>query len=379
MNLLYAERFEEFSCALYGYPPFPWQRRLARQVCTANWPTAIALPTASGKTACIDIAIFALAYQMIWPVTQRTAPRRAFFVVDRRVIVDEAYDQARNLAHALDNAEGGILKEVADASHLIAGHRLPLPKADGERPLACFQLRGGVYRDDAWARTPTQPTVIASTVDQIGSRLLFRTYGRSHKAWPLHAGLAGNDSLIIVDEMHCARAFQQTVTAVRRYRKWAERPLKSPFHVVLMSAAPAADVDDVFEDDEEDRRHPELGKRMTAPKPTRLVIAEKAKDSNTAARPADSLKDQAIALAIHGFGRIAVLVNRVSTAREVARNLSEDSGGDVVLLTGRMRPFDRDRIMDEWRPRGSTDDSDCGLTRWFGVGDDRPIPPSSLW
>jgi CRISPR-associated endonuclease/helicase Cas3 len=378
MNELHAERFEEFFRALYGKPLFPWQRRMAKQVCTGNWPAAIALPTASGKTACIDIAIFALACQETWPAAQRTAPRRVFFVVDRRVIVDEAYERARNLAQELCKADSGILKEVSNALHRIAGHSMNA-HGEGECPLACFQLRGGIYRGDAWARTPTQPTVIASTVDQIGSRLLFRTYGRSHKTWPLHAGLAGNDSLIIVDEVHCARAFQQTVTAVRRYRRWSERPLQSPFHVVLMSATPPSDVDEVFKDEEEDRKDPELGKRLNAAKPTRLVIAEKAKGTSALPRLADELKERATALADRGFRRIAVLVNRVATAREVARLIHEDGRGDAVLLTGRMRPLDRDRLMDEWGPHGISDNSDCGLRRWFGTDDDRPVPPHALY
>jgi CRISPR-associated endonuclease/helicase Cas3 len=375
MSELHVERFEEFFYALYGKLPFPWQQRLAIQTCAGRWPAAIALPTASGKTACIDVAIFALACQVTSPVAQRTAPRRVFFVVDRRVIVDEANERARNLAQELYRADRGILKDVADALRALAGHRVNETQSDEERPLACFQLRGGMYRDDAWARTPTQPTVIASTVDQMGSRLLFRTYGRSHKAWPLHAGLAGNDSLIIVDEVHCARAFQQTVTAVRRYRMWAERPLESPFHVVLMSATPPSDIDDVFTDDEDDRKDPELGKRLNAAKPTRLVVAEKAKGTSALARLADELTKQAIAVADRGFRRIAVLVNRVATARAVGRLLHEAGRADVVLLTGRMRPLDRDRLMDEWRPRDTPDNGDCGMRRWFGTDNDRPVPP----
>ena len=88
----------------------------------SSWPDAIALPTASGKTACMDVALFALAVQASrlnsgQPIT---APRRIFFVVDRRVIVDEAHEGARRLAKNLAQAEGGILKAVADDLRRIA-------------------------------------------------------------------------------------------------------------------------------------------------------------------------------------------------------------------------------------------------------------------
>jgi CRISPR-associated endonuclease/helicase Cas3 len=147
----FLDRFDEFFAAVHdGHDPFPWQRRLARRVAVGDWPLALALPTASGKTACIDIAVFALACQAIWPKERpHTAPRRIFFTVDRRVIVDEAFEHALNVARKLDEAEHGILRDVAQRLREL------MPSGDAEKPLACFQLRGGVYRDDAWARTPT--------------------------------------------------------------------------------------------------------------------------------------------------------------------------------------------------------------------------------
>ena len=122
MNDLTAAQFDEFFHALYGYDPFPWQSRLARRVADvqngeAAWPEALALPTAAGKTACIDIAVFALACQVGRPPGERTAPRRIFFVVDRRVIVDATFRRAGELAGQLEEARthrDGILKEVAD-------------------------------------------------------------------------------------------------------------------------------------------------------------------------------------------------------------------------------------------------------------------------
>src|SRR5690554_4369829 len=84
--------FAAFFHSLYKRPPFQWQQRLAAQVCAGHWPDYIKLPTSSGKTAVIDIAVFALAYQAARenrPVAGRDAPRRIFFVVDRRIIVNE--------------------------------------------------------------------------------------------------------------------------------------------------------------------------------------------------------------------------------------------------------------------------------------------------
>jgi CRISPR-associated endonuclease/helicase Cas3 len=97
VNALSPDRFDEFFRALYGenVSPFPWQRRLVARVANVSpdapgWPQALALPTASGKTSCLDIAVFALACQAKLPPLQRSAPRRIFFIVDRRVIVDSS-------------------------------------------------------------------------------------------------------------------------------------------------------------------------------------------------------------------------------------------------------------------------------------------------
>jgi CRISPR-associated endonuclease/helicase Cas3 len=330
--------FSTFFQAIHGYPPFPWQARLADLVLRDGWPPTIALPTASGKTACIDIAIFALAQAGPDGPSQ---PRRIFFVIDRRIVVDEAHERALRIAHALRDSSAGPVAAVAAR----------LRSLGGEKPLAVGILRGGIYREDRWARTPAQPTVVISTVDQVGSRLLHRGYGVSPNGWPIHAGLVGNDSLIIVDEAHCSRPFCQTVTEVARYRRdpWAPALAASPFQVVTLSATPQGQqAGERFVLDEADRTHPVLGPRLRASKPADLVIA-KGKEKGFVRAVAE--KAEKLATAEDGAPRVvAAIVNRVATARSVFRWLYDrvDAGkldADVLLLTGRARPADRDALL----------------------------------
>lgn len=345
MRDLDAAQFKTFFYALWGYAPFPWQAALAERVLTRAadpWPAAIAVPTASGKTACMDIAIFALAAASGRPGGPGAAPRRIWFVVDRRVIVDEAYERALQLARKLDEAKDGVVYEVAERLRKLGDSDKQRGKA-----LTAHLLRGGVYRDDAWARSPLQPAVISSTVDQFGSRLLFRAYGHSPKAWPIQAGLAGNDSLVLLDEAHCARPFLDTLRAVARYRTLAAEALPTSFRSVVLSATPPGDISDRHELSEADRTHPVLGPRLTVSKPTRLLTPVAIKGSATTEILAQSLAGEARRLIDHGAGRHAIVVfcNRVATAKRAFELLHSDAGCDSVLLTGRMRSIDKDDVV----------------------------------
>ena len=371
-----AADFAEFFVALWGKRPFCWQKDLAKRVleCEAasadlpgvdapsgvggatpsSWPDAIALPTASGKTACMDVALFALAAQASRLDSGQaiTTPRRIFFVVDRRVIVDEAYERARRLAKKLERAADGILKVVADDLRRIAHGAAT--GFEGERPLAVYALRGGMYRSEAWARNPLQPAIVASTVDQIGSRLLFRAYGRGAGTWPIYAGLVANDSLILLDEAHCAQPFLQTLRAVRRYRTWAHEPLRRCFHPVVMSATPPPGIDDVFRDLSDDGRDPDhpLGRRQLAGKPAALRPISNAKDDKASGRFSNALVQNALGLLNGDRRAVVVFVNRVATARETFRRLREREEVEAVLLTGRMRPVDKDAVVRRLRDLG---------------------------
>lgn len=333
---------------LWGSDPFPWQVMLAERVSTGAWPNVLDLPTAAGKTACLDIAVFALAAQAGRPIVERTAPRRIWLVVDRRIVVDEAFERASRIARALAAATEGPLRQVADRLRALSGT---------ERPLAVGRLRGGVLRDDGWARIPSQPAVITSTVDQLGSRLLFRGYGYSLLSAPIFAGLAANDSLILLDEAHCAVPFMQTLGSVAMYRSsaWAEEPIPTPFASVLMSATPPQGVPSAtrFPGVERARAldHPALARRLGASKPTELVRIPQKRGAEADPLVAEAAA-RAMAFVRAGRQRIAVMLNRVRTAMEVEASLREhlDEEADVVLLTGRIRPWDRQRIVERWTP-----------------------------
>jgi len=389
MSELSRADFRDYYTALWGYVPFQWQQDLAERVLTngtAPWPEAIALPTASGKTACIDIAVFALAAQAhrLERGKPLNAPRRIFFVVDRRVIVDEAFDRAWKLADRLRTTDVPVLREVADRLRQLAG---------SDVPLVCYQLRGGMYRSDAWAHSPVQPAVVASTVDQLGSRLLFRGYGRSFKAWPIQAGLTGNDSLILLDEAHCAQPFLETLRAVGKYRQWGDAHPKTPFHPVVMSATPPDGLDDIYRDSSDEPHtagHP-LGDRQLAQKPAEIVppgepeLAERIKETlkalneakgtnaqrqrrrklnelraNAGDKLADGLADKACALIDDRALAAVVFTNRVAIARRTHRLLAEKYGDAAVLLTGRMRSIDKDDVI---KQRLAVLSADCSKDR----------------
>lgn len=201
--------FGEFLEAVHGHRPFRWQTELAEQVIsTGTWPTALDVPTGMGKTVALDVAVFALAAQASLPSGQRTAPTRTFLVVDRRVIVDQAHERAQRISAALAEAPAeSVLAAVADSLRSVAGQDAP--------PLQAVRMRGGTTWSSRWLTSARHPAIITGTVDQLGSRMLFRGYGVSDRMRPVDAALCGNDSLVLLDEAHLSAAFLQTVDAVR--------------------------------------------------------------------------------------------------------------------------------------------------------------------
>ena len=334
--------FGAFFQALYDRPAFPWQTRLVTKICESGvWPDVLDLPTGTGKTAAIDIAIFHLACEA-HKGKERRAPIRILFVIDRRIVVDAAHERARTIAKRLaEPGDSTVLKKVAEALATLSG--------DKRSPLRAVRLRGGTPLEPGWARLASQPLVCVSTVDQVGSRLLFRGYGVSRKMWPVHAGLVGSDALWLLDEAHLAQPLVQTLRALRSGDPNV-KPRLAPFGVVHLSATAGENSGQIFTIDDRDRENEVLKRRLSAPKKTRLEIVEKPEEFVSLCRQraceAAGFGDKNASTEMNpANGRaVGVIVNRVDTARKIFEELRgtlRDRAG-VSLLIGRCRPIDRD-------------------------------------
>lgn len=400
MMKLETSHFTDFFDELWKCEPFAWQKGLlARVIEEGSWPDLVDIPTGMGKTATIDIALFALAFEAT-NEPNRAAwrfPRRIVMVVDRRVIVDQAYDRASKIEQAIKSADAGTITHTVGEA-LARCHAPDGPySSSATPPLLTSVLRGGIIRDEEWSRRPDVPAVVASTVDQVGSRLVFRGYGVQPRARAIQAGLLGSDTLFLLDEVHLAQPFAETLAAVHDAAQTTENPpMSGRLFVTQLTATPAFPVKDRFPQEPLTRPAltaadlPRLQKATTAQafqerrlgnsKPADLVLV---KTSADAAKSNQALAREAVkqvGTRLKGATRAAIIVNRVDTARRVFKLLRSSTDEDqeqvneppfdVVLLTGRMRPADRDALLNGPDKRG-------GIARRLRTGprgkDERPI------
>lgn len=370
--------FSTFFEAVHQQQPFPWQSRLAAEVLeTGVFPPLISLPTASGKTTLLDVAVYLLACDASLAPERRRAPLRTFFVIDRRIVVDDAARRAHHIASMLEQAlrqeaQGTLpptphahaLLEVASALQSLARRGSP-PESRAyqeARPLEVYVLRGGIPRELGLTRSPAQPLLCLSTVDQVGSRLLFRGYGVRDNSLPLHAALLAQDALVVLDEAHLSQPFEKLLQRIQRFQQWAEVKVGRPLQVVRMSATPQDTAQPPFRLDEKDLQHPVLAARLRAQKWVELLeVPDSEQDSTLRQRVVEVieklLKPRQHNLLQRPCANIGVVVNRVATARALFQQLRELAQSqpelkvEVTLLTGRTRPLDRSQVLDKLLPK----------------------------
>ena len=170
--------------------PFPWQQRMLERLKENDVPRALDLPTGLGKTSVMPLWLLAR-------LEQPTLPRRLFYVVDRRAVVDQASAVAERLRE--------VVEEIPELKHGLGLEKRPLPVST---------LRGQHIDNREWLEDPSVPAIIVGTVDMIGSRLLFQGYRTSRKMRPYAAGLIGCDSLIVLDESHLVPPFERLLAAI---------------------------------------------------------------------------------------------------------------------------------------------------------------------
>lgn len=357
--------FDAAFAALTGNDPFPWQRNLYERFVSDrpdNIPTTATLPTGLGKTAVVAVWLLALA------TLPARVPRRLVYVVNRRTVVDQATREAEKLRDRLPRVPE------------MMARLLGLAREPGGVPLAISTLRGQKAESNEWWENPARPAVLVGTVDLIGSRLLFQGYRASYKRRPLFAGFLGHDALIVHDEAHLEKPFQDLLLHVRNEQ--AGRGLK-PFRVIALTATPRGG-EDVFELTDAEKDPPEsLPERPTEPihhvwkrlKATKTLSLHRANDDKAGVvakvvEQAAKFKDDGSKPAVLVFVRT---VKAVSEVRDALTRKHKVESKAVCVLTGTMRGRERDRMADPRRP-----DADPVFARFLK----RPKPddpPEDQW
>ena len=328
---------------LTGYKAFRWQRRLFEETVGGTEHAACDIPTGLGKTSVIPIWLIALAAEgeaarVAGDMSLVKLPRRLVYVVDRRTVVDQATDVALKIRERLhERLAGDKLDPVRTGLEALAG--------DPDDLLAISTLRGELADNRKWQADPARPAIIVGTVDMIGSRLLFSGYGVSRRMRPFHAGLLGQDALIVHDEAHLSPAFGALVNSIAGLQRGQE---PRPIRVMELSATRRQGAPDgpAFRLTEDERQEEPVALRLEAPKA--LVIEGPVTADGLAERLAGKALERANALSPLS-ARIAVYVRSPDMAKKVsdrlAKEIGDKAGNRVVTLTGTIRGHERDRLV----------------------------------
>lgn len=296
-----------------GHDPYPWQVRLYERFMAGDIPDVLDIPTGLGKTSIIPIWLIALASARDQGAGMHV-PRRLVYIVDRRVIVDQATNDARRISDTLGT--NAVALGRLDRFHM-----------------STFRGGGGTADGREWMRHPDEPALLIGTVDMIGSRLFFSGYGLGRSVRPFYAGLLGWDSLIVLDEAHLSPALERTLFDMK---KMAMGQLALPFppKIMVMSATgrPGSSPRRTLGLDGDDFRHSRVRKRYEAKK---ILSLEDAGEKDVAS----TITELALAMS----GRTLVYVQAPAAAASIAAKLRAE-GKPTGVLTGTMRGFERDLL-----------------------------------
>ena len=302
--------FEERFHQLTGTIPYPWQSALYNSLLNQNVPHRISLPTGAGKTSIIPVWLSVLWHQLENGLPL-TVPRRLYFAVDRRVVVDQSEVVAQ------------LVRKNAESSPLW---RLLSERTLSENPLIVSVLRGQrVLEYDDIVSDPSAFAVILCTPDMVFSRLLGGAYGCSPRVASREMGLVGQDSFIVLDEAHISEANIKVLDFVSKHNHSMK-----PFWWTTMSATLRQNADFTLSQDDLTM----LSARLNAHKSARIVAVDA---KNLVASVLKIIEKHS-----HDWNRLIVYVEKPADANRIYKALRNDC--QCLLLTGTMRGYEKSRL-----------------------------------
>ncbi len=169
--------FERFA-TVAGTPvmrPREWQQSLAAEAVPRS--RVIRIPTGFGKTLG---ALGAWLYNRV-ERNDDPWPRRLFWVLPMRVLVEQTADEVRACLDRL-----GLLWE---------------PGTDHRGKVGVHLLMGGTDQGGEWNLYPEENAIFIATQDMAISRALNRGYSAPRARWPMEFGLLNQDALWVLDEV----------------------------------------------------------------------------------------------------------------------------------------------------------------------------------
>lgn len=311
--------FEEMAEAALGYPPYPYQRRIADH----GLPEVLAVETGAGKTAAIVLSWLWRRRLHPDPAVKAMTPHWLVMCEPMRALTEQTERVVREWLRKLSLTDEVLI-------HVAMGGRL-----------------GGEQR---WRMNPERDAVVIGTIDVLLSRALNRGYGTGRFAWPIDFGLLNSGTHWVFDETQLlgpALATGRQLQAMRA-RFGTVGPTGSTWMSATVDRRSLSTVDNPYRLDgdhevsldDDDRTDAQLGRRLRGTRRVRRVTVAKSGRER-------SLADAALEL--HRPGTLTlVVVNRVRTAQAVYRALVE-SGSPVpsYLVHGRFRPVERESLMAE--------------------------------
>jgi CRISPR-associated endonuclease/helicase Cas3 len=358
--------FPEFFKSATGYAPYDYQVRIAcgktadstksEYLVTGTECVSriISIPTGLGKTAAVTIA-------WLWnriALSDEKWPRRLVYCLPMRTLVEQTVNEIEGWLDNLTNNS----PEIPNDYLIWLGDHSPVVLMGGEE--------NDISRRE-WDIFPEKPAVLVGTQDMLLSRALNRGYGMTRTRWPMPFGLLNNDVLWVMDETQLMGPGLWTSSQLDWLRQERFKTLRSCF-TWWMSATIDASFLATKDRTAAQGKLPEPGDaiEITPAEAASLAILgaqrpfkwwgpqKKLAPRKRGTRKAQETNSRDIYLAAlgeavlneHLDGSLSLVVcNNVATAQKLFENLtsitpvSSSASGNIILLTSRFRPIDRNR------------------------------------